>query len=115
MNLTRKTISLALLAALALTSACNQGNAPATTTDDTQTKEVKCEYVDDGTPSMRKAFKDKFLIGAAVNTRQVVSTDPKVINAIRNNFSALVPENCMKPEEIHPKKDLYDCQSLFAT
>ncbi|MBQ2096800.1 MAG: endo-1,4-beta-xylanase, partial [Bacteroidales bacterium] len=57
---------------------------------------------------MRKAFKDKFLIGAAVNTRQVVSTDPKVINAIRNNFSALVPENCMKPEEIHPKKDLYD-------
>ena len=114
MNLTRKTIPLALLAALALTSACNQGNAPATTTDDTQTKEVKCEYVDDGTPSMRKAFKDKFLIGAAVNTRQVVSTDPKVINAIRNNFSALVPENCMKPEEIHPKKDLYDWRDADA-
>jgi len=97
-----------------LTSACKQGNAPATTTDDTQTKEVKCEYVDDGTPSMRKAFKDKFLIGAAVNTRQVVSTDPKVINAIRNNFSALVPENCMKPEEIHPKKDLYDWRDADA-
>ncbi|MBO7440313.1 MAG: endo-1,4-beta-xylanase [Bacteroidales bacterium] len=107
MNLTRKTISLALLAALALTSACKQGNQP-TTADNQQPKEVKCEYVDDGTPSMRKAFKDKFLIGAAVNTRQVASTDPKVINAIRNNFSALVPENCMKPEEIHPKKDLYD-------
>jgi endo-1,4-beta-xylanase len=114
MNLTRKAIPLALMAALALTSACKQGNAPATTTDDTQTKEVKCEYVDDGTPSMRKAFKDKFLIGAAVNTRQVVSTDPKVINAIRNNFSALVPENCMKPEEIHPKKDLYDWRDADA-
>ena len=90
-----------------MTSACKQGNQP-TTADNQQPKEVKCEYVDDGTPSMRKAFKDKFLIGAAVNTRQVASTDPKVINAIRNNFSALVPENCMKPEEIHPKKDLYD-------
>ncbi len=114
MNLTRKAIPLALMAALALTSACKQGNAPATTTDGTQTKDVKCEYVDDGTPSMRKAFKDKFLIGAAVNTRQVVSTDPKVINAIRNNFSALVPENCMKPEEIHPKKDLYDWRDADA-
>ncbi len=108
MNLTRKTISMALLAALALTSACKQGTPPASATDNTQPKEVKCEYVDDGKPSMRKAFDGKFLIGAAVNTRQVVSTDPKVINAIRNNFSALVPENCMKAEEIHPKKDLYD-------
>ena len=100
---------MALLAALALTSACKQGGQPATNTEAAQQpKEVKCEYVDDGKPSMRKAFDGKFLIGAAVNTRQVVSTDPKVINAIRNNFSALVPENCMKPEEIHPKKDLYD-------
>ncbi|MBO7567059.1 MAG: endo-1,4-beta-xylanase [Bacteroidales bacterium] len=101
------------MAALALTSACKQGNQP-TTADNQQPKEVKCEYVDDGTPSMRKAFKDKFLIGAAVNTRQAVSTDPKVINAIRNNFSALVPENCMKPEEIHPKKDLYDWRDADA-
>ena len=113
MNLTRKAIPLALMAALALTSACKQGNQP-TTADNQQPKEVKCEYVDDGTPSMRKAFKDKFLIGAAVNTRQAVSTDPKVINAIRNNFSALVPENCMKPEEIHPKKDLYDWRDADA-
>ena len=114
MNLTRKTISMALLATLALTSACKQGNAPASATDNTQPKEVKCEYVDDGKPSMRKAFDGKFLIGAAVNTRQVVSTDPKVINAIRNNFSALVPENCMKAEEIHPKKDLYDWRDADA-
>lgn len=53
--------------------------------------------------TLREAFKDKFLIGAAINVRQVKSQDPKVQNLIRNQFSALVPENCMKPEEIHPK------------
>jgi endo-1,4-beta-xylanase len=113
MNLTPKALPIALATALALTSACNQGSQNATS-ESQQPKEVKCEYTDDGTPSMRKAFKDKFLIGAAVNTRQVVSTDEKVIKAIRNNFSALVPENCMKAEEIHPKKDLYDWRDADA-
>jgi endo-1,4-beta-xylanase len=113
MNLTPKALPIALATALALTSACNQGSQNAAS-ESQQPKEVKCEYTDDGTPSMRKAFKDKFLIGAAVNTRQVVSTDEKVIKAIRNNFSALVPENCMKAEEIHPKKDLYDWRDADA-
>lgn len=58
--------------------------------------------------TMREAFKDKFLIGAAINIRQVKSTDPKIHNIINSQFSALVPENCMKAEEIHPKQDLYD-------
>lgn len=64
--------------------------------------------------TLREAFKDKFLIGAAINVRQVKSQDPKVQNLIRNQFSALVPENCMKPEEIHPKIDLYDWRDADA-
>ena len=113
MNLKSKALPIALAGALALTTACNQGGQSGSASNQ-QSKETKCEYVDDGTPTMRTAFKDKFLIGAAVNTRQAVSTDPKVVNAIRNNFSALVPENCMKPEEIHPKKDLYDWRDADA-
>ena len=58
--------------------------------------------------TMREAFKDKFLIGAAVNVRQVASNDPKIRGVIKNQFSALVAENCMKPEEIHPKQNLWD-------
>ena len=58
--------------------------------------------------TMREAFKDKFLIGAAVNVRQVKSKDPKIQKVIKEQFSALVPENCMKPEEIHPKQYLWD-------
>lgn len=58
--------------------------------------------------TMREAFKDKFLIGAAINVRQVASKDAKIQNVIKEQFSALVPENCMKPEEIHPKQNLWD-------
>ena len=58
--------------------------------------------------TMREAFKDKFLIGAAINVRQVKSKDPKIQKVIKEQFSALVPENCMKPEEIHPKQYLWD-------
>lgn len=64
--------------------------------------------------TMREAFEGKFLIGAAINVRQVVSNDEKVVSVIRDQFSALVPENCMKPEEIHPKKDLYDWREADA-
>ena len=64
--------------------------------------------------TMREAFDGKFLIGTAINTRQVKSNDPKVINVIKDQFSALVAENCMKAEEIHPKKDLYDWRDADA-
>lgn len=72
----------------------------------TQTTQPASVEIKQGT--MREAFEGKFLIGAAINVRQVVSTDEKVVSVIRDQFSALVPENCMKPEEIHPKKNLYD-------
>lgn len=58
--------------------------------------------------TLREAFDGKFLIGAAINVRQVKSQDPKIQNLIQNQFSSLVAENCMKAEEIHPKVDLYD-------
>lgn len=64
--------------------------------------------------TMREAFKDKFLIGAAINTRQVKSNDQKMLKCIKDQFSAVVPENCMKPEEIHPKQDLWDWRDADA-
>ena len=46
--------------------------------------------------TMREAFADKFLIGTALNTRQVVSRDKALQALIKDNFSAVVAENCMK-------------------
>lgn len=64
--------------------------------------------------TMREAFEGKFLIGTAINTRQAKSNDPKILNVIKDQFSAVVAENCMKAEEIHPKKDLYDWRDADA-
>lgn len=52
--------------------------------------------------TLREAFADKFLIGAALNVRQVVSGDEALQSLIREQFSSVVAENCMKAEEVQP-------------
>ena len=56
----------------------------------------------------KDAFKDKFLIGTAMNTWQVAGLDTAAQNVVKKHFSAIVAENCMKAEEIHPEKDRYN-------
>lgn len=58
--------------------------------------------------TMREAFADKFLIGAAISVDNANSNDPKVQNLIKNQFSALVAENCMKVEEVQPTLGVFD-------
>ena len=50
----------------------------------------------DGAKTMREAFADKFLIGTALSTRQVMSKNEELQALIKNQFSAVVAENCMK-------------------
>lgn len=59
-------------------------------------------------PTLKDVFKDKFLIGTAMNTWQVAGLDTAAQNVVKKHFSAIVAENCMKAEEIHPEKDRYN-------
>jgi len=59
-------------------------------------------------PTLKEAFKDDFLIGAALNTSQIEEKDPVVNALIQKQFNAIVPENIMKAEQIHPKWDVYN-------
>ena len=59
-------------------------------------------------PTLKDVFKDKFLIGTAMNTWQVAGLDTAAQNIVKKHFSAIVAENCMKAEEIHPEKDRYN-------
>ncbi len=52
--------------------------------------------------TMREAFADKFLIGAAITARQVRSQNEQFQTLVRDQFSALVAEDCMKMEELQP-------------
>lgn len=58
--------------------------------------------------TLKESYKDDFLVGTALNTRQIEEKDPKVSALIGKQFNAVTPENCMKTEIIHPGWDKYD-------
>lgn len=60
------------------------------------------------TPTLKETFKDDFLIGAAINSRQIEEKDTAAARLIPRQFNALTPENIMKAEVIHPAWDKYN-------
>lgn len=58
--------------------------------------------------TLGEATKGKFLFGAAVNTQQVNGVNPVESELIANEFTAIVAENCMKPQLIHPEENRYN-------
>ena len=57
--------------------------------------------------TLGEATKGKFLLGVAVNSQQVDGVNPIETELIAKEFSAIVPENCMKPQPIHPEENKY--------
>ena len=57
--------------------------------------------------TLRKAFKKSFLIGAAINTRQMNGQDSLAKPLIANEFSSISPENDLKWAVIHPQPNEY--------
>ena len=55
--------------------------------------------------TLRGAFADKFLIGTALNVCQVESKDKALQALVRDQFSAVVAENCMKAEVCSLRKE----------
>jgi endo-1,4-beta-xylanase len=60
------------------------------------------------TPSLQEVFKKDFLIGTAINAQQIEEKDPVADQLIRQQFSAVTPENIMKAEIIQPGWDTYN-------
>lgn len=58
--------------------------------------------------TLKEAFKDKFLIGTAVNTRQASGADKEGARLIQEQFNTVVAENCMKSQEMHPEENRYN-------
>jgi endo-1,4-beta-xylanase len=56
---------------------------------------------------LRETVGKYFLIGTAVNMRQLEGEEPGDVAIICNQFNAVVAENCMKPEEIEPKEGVF--------
>ena len=57
--------------------------------------------------TLAEATKGKFLFSVAVNMQQVNGVNPKESELIAKEFSAIVPENCMKPQLTEPVENKF--------
>ena len=58
--------------------------------------------------SLKDAFLGKLYIGTALNARQITGKKPAETKVVKEQFNAIVPENCMKSGPIHPEEDKFD-------
>ncbi|QEF97989.1 Endo-1,4-beta-xylanase A [Stieleria maiorica] len=61
---------------------------------------------------IKDAFKDSFLVGMAGDLPSRYSEEELKLAA--EHFAAITPENCMKPERVHPAEDRWDFQRTDA-
>ena len=59
-------------------------------------------------PVLKDSFKGKFLIGAAINERQIREIDTKGDSVLVRHFNCIEPENCLKSQEIMPVYGQYN-------
>lgn len=59
-------------------------------------------------PALKTAFKDQFLIGAALNPAQFHEANSVEAALVKAQFNSITPENVMKWEMIHPEPGRYD-------
>lgn len=58
--------------------------------------------------TLKDAYKGDFVIGAALNARQIMGKDAKGDAILTSQFNAISPENDLKWERIHPEPGGYD-------
>ncbi len=61
-----------------------------------------------GEPTLKEAYKNDFMIGAALNAEQIEEKEPNAAALVPQQFNAVTPENIMKAEIIHPEWGRYN-------
>ncbi len=58
--------------------------------------------------TLKEAFEGKFYIGTALNAGQITGRDTAALKVVKEQFSAIVAENCMKSGPVQPKEGVFD-------
>ncbi len=58
-------------------------------------------------PTLKGAFAEKFLIGAAVNGSHTRGFDTAAVALLDRQFNSITEENCLKWERVHPQPGRY--------
>jgi endo-1,4-beta-xylanase len=61
--------------------------------------------------TLKDAFKNRFLIGAALNQSQIFEKDTIGIKIVKTQFNTISPENILKWELVHPEPNRYDFEA----
>ncbi|HCV83301.1 endo-1,4-beta-xylanase, partial [Zunongwangia profunda] len=57
---------------------------------------------------LKDALNGKFLMGTALNVRQIEGFNPAEMEIVKTHFNSIVAENCMKSGRLVPQKDHYN-------
>jgi len=87
------TASLRLVAAAVLLTACQSAPHAGSTAS---------------AAGLKDAFRDAFMVGAALSPPQFGERDTASVALIAQQFNAISPENVLKWERVHPQPDRYD-------
>ncbi|NJB69851.1 endo-1,4-beta-xylanase [Saonia flava] len=83
----------------------------------TSCKEKTVAVVEEEIPSLKASYENDFLIGSALNGRQINEEDSVQNALIAREFNSYTAENIMKSMHIHPAKDTFNFEmpdKLFA-
>src|SRR5687767_3835973 len=58
--------------------------------------------------TLKEAFADDFMIGAALNSRQFFEEDARGAEIVRTHFNSITPENVLKWALVHPEPARYN-------
>jgi endo-1,4-beta-xylanase len=59
-------------------------------------------------PTLKDAYRNDFLVGAALNESQFEETDARGAALVKAQFNTISPENVLKWESVHPRPGVYD-------
>ncbi len=60
---------------------------------------------------LKDAFKDSFMIGAALNRAQFYEEDKRGAALVKSHFNTITSENILKWESVHPRLETYDFEA----
>ncbi len=69
---------------------------------------LSCALLNGNAQGLKDAYKDKFLVGGALNTWQIDQRIHSALNAVETHFNTIVAENCMKCEELQPSEGQFN-------
>ncbi len=68
---------------------------------------VSCSVTPQKPNTLKDALDGKFVIGAAMDSSQIVGADTAALKIVKEHFNSIVAENCMKSMNIQPQEGVF--------